>query len=114
MQSHNFGSMVRAAGWGALIGGGIGFVLGIVLAPEEGSRMRRRISYRLESLASQVGSVAEMVTRGAERDHVGGHSEAVVADARERAQEINTRMDEILDEASGRVPSTNKTEETEG
>ena len=108
MKSYSLGDFTRAIGWGALVGGGIGFALGILLAPEEGSRMRRRISYHMESLASQVGSLADQVTRGTEREKSTRHSEALVAEARERAHEINTRMDEILGEASGRSSDSNQ------
>ncbi len=107
MKSYNLGDFTRAVGWGALVGGSIGFVLGILLAPEEGSRMRRRISYRLDTLASQLGALAEQVTHRADGERADCHSEAVVAEARERAQEINTRMDELLDEASGRSSDSN-------
>ena len=107
MKSYNFGDFTRAVGWGALVGGGIGFALGILLAPEEGSRMRRRLSYHLETLTSRMSGLAEQVNRGTGNVEPGQHSKAIVAEARERAQEINTRMDEVLGEASGHLSDSN-------
>ncbi len=99
-KNHGLGSMTRALGWGLLLGGGVGFTLGLLLAPEEGSRLRRRVTYHLEGLANHIGTLAETMKTPNEDANARQKGEALVAKAEERAREINSRMDEILGSAS--------------
>ncbi|MXW82091.1 MAG: YtxH domain-containing protein [Rhodothermaceae bacterium] len=105
-KDHGLGNVPRALGWGLLLGGGIGFTLGLLLAPEEGSQLRRRVTYHLEGLANQIGTLAEtMKTPGKDAD-ARQKGEALVAKAEEQAREINSRMDEILGSASASRPES--------
>ena len=99
-KNHGLGSVTRALGWGLLLGGGVGFTLGLLLAPEEGSRLRRRVTYHLEGLANHIGTLAETMKAPNEDANARQKGEALVAKAEERAREINSRMDEILGSAS--------------
>ncbi|MCY4674298.1 MAG: YtxH domain-containing protein [Bacteroidetes bacterium] len=99
-KNHGLGSVTRALGWGLLLGGGVGFTLGLLLAPEEGSRLRRRVTYHLEGLANHIGTLAETIKTPNEDADARQKGEALVAKAEERAREINSRMDEILGSAS--------------
>jgi len=40
MKDYRLGDLVRASTWGALLGAAAGFALGILLAPEEGRKVR--------------------------------------------------------------------------
>ncbi len=99
-KNHGLGSVTRALGWGLLLGGGVGFTLGLLLAPEEGSRLRRRVTYHLEGLANHIGTLAETMKTPNEDADARQKGEALVAKAEERARDINSRMDEILGSAS--------------
>ena len=109
MKNHSAGSVIRALGWGALLGGGAGFALGLLLAPEEGSRLRRRISYHLEALGTQITELADHVLNPEADSEARRHGQALVADIKEKAQEIHSKMDAIL----GGVPEGSRPESSE-
>jgi len=94
-------SLARAAGVGALLGGGVGFALGLLLAPEKGQNIRLRVSYRLNHLTRQIGVLARQWAAQADEDSARRAGKAVVAQAEEDAAAINSRMDEILGDSSG-------------
>ena len=93
--------MARAAGWGVLVGGGVGFALGLLLAPEKGQNIRLRVSYRLNNLARQVGVLARQWATQSNEASARSKGKEVVARAQEDAAAINSRMDEILGDSSG-------------
>ena len=99
-KNHSRGDVTRALGWGLIMGGSVGFTLGLLLAPEEGSQLRRRLTFRLEELAKQVGSLVDTINHAAEDEGAKSDGEALVAKANEKAQEINSQMQEIMDTAS--------------
>ncbi len=99
-KNYGLGDVTRALGLGLLMGGGVGFTLGLLLAPEEGSRLRRRVTFHLEELAKQVGSLTDLIKDSEENEGAKSDGEALVAKANEQAQEINSRMEEIMDSAS--------------
>ncbi len=103
-KNNSLSEITRALGWGLLMGGGVGFALGLLLAPEEGSQMRRRVKFHLEELAKQVGNLAENIKTSTENATAKSEGEAVVAKANEQAQQINTEMEEIIDSTS--TPTT--------
>ncbi len=111
MKHYSLGNMIRAGTWGALLGGAAGFAVGLLLAPEEGQKIRRRVAFQLEKLSGQVSSFVEQVSSES------GHSDArregneLVEDARQRAQQIRDDIDELLgqvrkDRSSKRAAST--------
>jgi len=100
-KNHDSGQVSRALGWGLLLGGGVGLTVGFLFAPEEGSRLRRRVKFHLDELTKQVGSLAESIKSSGENDGAKSKSkgEALVAKATEQAQEINSQMEEIMHSA---------------
>ena len=105
MKEHTLGDVVRAMGWGVLLGGVAGFMLGLLLAPEEGSRLRRRLSYRLESVGKQVSDFADQVLNPEAESEARRTGDALVADAQERAQQIRSDIDALLGEVRQHGPS---------
>ena len=101
-------SLARAVGWGALVGGGVGFALGLLLAPEKGQNVRLRMSYRLNALTRQVGALAKQWAAQAEDLSARNEGEAVVARAEEDAAAINSRMDEIMGDTPTTSPSASR------
>ena len=99
-KNSDLGDITRALRWGLLMGGGVGFALGLLLAPEEGSQLRRRVKFHLEELAKQVGNLAANLKTSSEQEGAKSDAEAIVADAHKRAQEINSQMEEIIDSKS--------------
>lgn len=85
-------------GWGVLLGGAAGFALGVLLAPEEGRKLRRRLSYRLENLGKQVGDLADQVLAPEAESDARRTGAALVADAKVRAQQIQSDIDALLGE----------------
>jgi len=96
------GSVVRASLGGILFGGAVGFGLGLLLAPDEGTQMRQRVAYLLDSWGKQVSDlVDEMGTKGV-ASQAREKADAVVADAREQAQEILGEAEALMSEARQR------------
>ena len=104
MKENSLGRMVRAMGWGVLLGGTAGFMLGMLVAPEEGTKLRRKLRYRLESLGTQVSDFADQVLNPEEESEARRTGDALVADARVRAQRIRRDIDALLGEVQQHDP----------
>lgn len=98
MKDYSLGSVVRAGAWGVLLGGAAGFTLGLLLAPEEGQRLRRRLTYRLERVADQFGELVDQVLTPETESEARRTGDALVADARVKAQRIRSDIDALLGE----------------
>lgn len=98
MKSYSLGSVVRAGSWGALLGGATGFLLGLLLAPEEGQKIRRRLAYQLEHLAEEIGKLFDQIARPQGANEARRTGDALVADARVQAQRIRDEIDALLGE----------------
>lgn len=109
MKEYTAGSLVRAGILGALLGGVTGFALGLLLAPEEGKKIRRRLAYQLESLADQVNTFVENVVHPEGPGDARQKGDAIVADARNRAQQIQDDIDALMGEARRQGSSGNPT-----
>ncbi len=83
---------------GVVIGGMAGFAVGLLLAPEEGPRTRRRLVYQLENLAAQTGLLVERLVSRRDSSEARRTGDALVADAQERAQRIRDDIDALLEE----------------
>lgn len=104
MKEYTLGQVLRSGAWGMLLGGMAGFGLGLLLAPEEGKKIRRRVVYQLEHLGDQVGAFVEQVgshEAGSEARRTG---DALVADAKVRAQQIRDDIDALLGEVRRGTP----------
>lgn len=105
MREYTLGSVIRASAWSALIGGAAGFALGIVLAPEKGQKIRRRLAYQLEHLAEQIGVYVDNMVSPEETSEARRTGDAVVADAKARAEHIRNDIDALLGEIRRHSPS---------
>lgn len=105
MKDNSMGSMVRAGILGTLVGGGVGFVLGILLAPEEGQKIRRRLAYQLEHLSDQLGEFVDQLTNPDQPNDARLDADSLVADARSRARKIQEDIDALMGEARRHGPN---------
>ena len=110
MKDYSLGSVIRASTWGMVVGGLAGFTVGLLLAPEEGQKLRRRVAYQLEHLADQVGTFVDQLSSHDDGSQARRTGDQLVEDAREKAERIREDIDALLGEVrSGtatRPPST--------
>ena len=95
---------VRAAFVGTLVGAAGGFSLGLLLAPDEGRQLRRRVAYLLDRWADDLSGV---VRRLDDDDSPAASvartkADALVADARVQAQALLSEADALIDAARKR------------
>ena len=83
---------------GLLIGGLIGLGLGLLAAPEEGQRLRRRLAYRLDRLADRVRTLVSELGPDDDDSEARRSSEALVADVQKQADQIMHDVDALIDE----------------
>jgi len=82
----------------ALVGGAVGFAVGMLFAPKRGPDARRRITYQLERLTAQAeGFLRRLVQSGVETEGL-RNSDAVVEDAEARADHIRDDIDALMEE----------------
>lgn len=98
MKEYSFGSVARAGAWGMIAGGVAGFAVGLLLAPEEGQKLRRRVAYQLEHLADQLGTFVEQLSNPDGDSEARRTGDQLVEDAREKAQRIRDDIDALLGE----------------
>ena len=70
----------------------------MLVAPEDGKKIRRRLAYQLEHLSQQVGGYIDHLTQPAEESAARRRGDALVADARERADKIRQDIDALIGE----------------
>ncbi len=98
MKKYSLGAVARAGAWGAALGGIAGFALGLLVAPEEGETIRRRLGYQIDHLIAYLDRYVEQLTHS---DSYGDHRlrrEPLHPDARERAKRIKEDIDELMGE----------------
>lgn len=82
-----------------LVGTAAGFALGVLFAPEEGKKLRRKLAYQLEHLGE---SVADLIDQTIGEKKVPGfvkrESDSLVETARQKANVISHDIDALLDE----------------
>lgn len=98
MKQYSLGKVVRAGAWGALVGGAAGFALGLLVAPEEGQTVRRRVVFQLENLARLIGRYVEHTLHAQEESQARRTGDALVADAQAKAARIRKEIDALLEE----------------
>lgn len=98
MKEYTIGSVIRASAWGMIAGSLAGFAIGILLAPEEGQKLRRRMAYQLEHLANQLGMFIDQLSSPEAGSEARRTGDQLVEDAREKAQRIREDIDALLGE----------------
>jgi len=96
MKEYTAKDLLKTALWAGAVGSMSGFVLGLLVAPFEGEKMRRSISYRLEQWGGDVVRLSGRLQPPGTTTEGPGTSEALVADAEERAERIRADIDAIL------------------
>ncbi len=95
-------SVVRASLGGILLGGAIGFGLGLMLAPDKGRQMRQRARYLIDHLGKQVSDLLGEIGSESVASNAREKADAVVADAREQAEQILGEAEALMTEARQR------------
>ncbi|MDE2996939.1 MAG: YtxH domain-containing protein, partial [Bacteroidota bacterium] len=58
MKDNSVGKALKTGTMGLLMGAAAGFALGVLFAPQEGKRLRRKLAYQLDNLG---GTVADFI-----------------------------------------------------
>jgi gas vesicle protein len=86
---------------GLAVGGAAGVLLGLMLAPDEGREVRRRVAFLLDRWTGQLGGLVDRL--GAQTASEARHdADAVVADAREQAARLLDEADALISEVRQR------------
>jgi gas vesicle protein len=94
--------VLRASFWGFAAGGAAGVALGILLAPDEGRQVRQRVAYLLDRWAGQVAGLAEGLLAEAPPSMGRQSADAVVADARQQAEQLLDEAEALMNEVRSR------------
>ncbi len=106
MKDITLGKLIRTGAWGVVVGGIAGFTVGLLLAPEEGQRLRRRISYRLEHLGHQVSNLVDDLLAPEPSSEARRTGDELVANAQEQAKKIQDEIDSLLGEVRRSMSSS--------
>jgi gas vesicle protein len=92
--------MSRSSALGFLAGGLAGVVAGMLLAPEEGQKLRRRVVYQLERLADRAATLTDLIQRTNDDSGASarGTGQAVIRTAQEEAARIRAEIDALIGE----------------
>ncbi len=83
------------------MGGAAGLVIGLLLAPDEGREVRRRVAFLLDRWTGQLGGLVERLG-GEDASEARHDADAVVADAREQAARLLDEADALISEVRQR------------
>ena len=106
MKNKSDGSWARAGLVGAVLGGLVGFAVGLVLAPEEGKKLRRRMAYQLDNLSGQVNKLVDRMLQDEAVSEARDRGAAVVADAWAKKRKIEEDLDAAFDQAREKARQT--------
>lgn len=97
MKTYSLSSVVRAGVFGTLLGVGAGVLVGLLVAPSEGERTRRRLAYRLDQAAGSVGGLVEdLLSPAGAANEARESGAAVVSDAEAEADRIRGEIDRLI------------------
>ncbi|MFT4604199.1 MAG: gas vesicle protein [Rhodothermales bacterium] len=98
MSDNGIGQSARAWFWGVVAGGIVGFGLGLITAPEEGRKVRRRLAYQLDHVGDRVSELIDDVLNPDDSGEARRDGNALVADAEEKAEQIRADIDNLIGE----------------
>lgn len=90
--------LFRASLLGLVVGGSAGFVAGLLVAPDRGDRLRRRIAFRFDQAAADVERLVDRVLTGEHARVARDTGRALVSDAEAEAARIRGDIDRLLKE----------------
>ncbi|CAN5499793.1 YtxH domain-containing protein [soil metagenome] len=90
--------VVRASILGTLAGGAVGFVTGVLVAPNQGTEARRRMAYLLGRWSRQVAGLVDRLDNQASSGAARQSAAAVVQEARDQAQRLLQEADALMSE----------------
>ena len=85
----------------AIGGGMVGYMLGLLSAPERGDVIRRRLMYQLDVQLNRLLALLDRIGQEPCANEARESQEALIASAREEADQIKRDMDSLLDEIKG-------------
>lgn len=94
--------LARASAGGLLVGGGLGFTLGLLLAPDEGRLLRQRVAFLLERWAGAVAHRLDRLDAHGDASTARQDADALVADARAEAARLLDEADALMSAARQR------------
>jgi len=95
----SWSNSARSGIWGLLLGSAIGFLLGILFAPQEGKRVRRKVAYQLDNLGEKVADLVESALSDVDEGSPARKAaNDLVKDAKEKADVIRNDIDALLGE----------------
>jgi gas vesicle protein len=100
--STDFKRFATATSLGLLIGGAAGFAAGLLVAPDEGKNIRRRLAYLLDRWVNQVSELVDHLSEPALESHARRTGDALIAEAREQAERILSDADALMREVRQR------------
>jgi gas vesicle protein len=77
---------------GFLVGGALGLAVGLLIAPEQGEKLRRKVAYRVKHLAHDLEELVERFGKGEIMD------EDALLQAKESTDEVNVQAKQLQDE----------------
>ncbi|MEM1270033.1 MAG: YtxH domain-containing protein [Bacteroidota bacterium] len=81
---------------GFLLGGLVGVGVGLLVAPERGQDVRRRMAYHVSALSNRIAELVEQMNRIEADSEARRQGEEIVAEATQRAEQIMQDANELL------------------
>ena len=89
--------------WTLIVGGAIGLGVGLLIAPEKGQQIRRRIAFHLDNASKSVSEIVDKVSEIDENSEARRKADEVVENAQKAADEIMIKANELLSGGNGSV-----------
>ncbi|MFN3598003.1 MAG: YtxH domain-containing protein [Rubricoccaceae bacterium] len=93
---------LQASILGLFVGGGVGFTLGLLLAPDEGRALRRRAAYLFDRWAEDLAGFLDRLDSDAAASDARARADALVEDARAQAAALLDEAEALMSEARQR------------
>ena len=104
MKSSKNGTAVSRTLMGIALGGLIGVGVGLLVAPEKGQNVRRRLAYQLNQLIRRVADLVEHVNHIHEESEAQRTGAALVANVNQQAAQIMNDVDALMNEIKRNTP----------